>query len=245
MIIAKNEELIDPRIRSIIHNVGLFNEVKHLQLQLQPVSNGLNRLQSDSSTIADACETWIDLLQNSDLQTYKDKVHQRFQKAMTPAHYLANVLHSQYWGKLLLPDQVSSAQDLLFQTTPDMLPDLLSFMTDSLEISNTLLPASVITWTRPTVWWLSLSKSSPVSKDLCSLAQKILKMPSSSASIERVFFNFGLIQTKLRNRLGLQKAAKLVFSYWYLRGKEDIDWWTTWLNNWNLKKYEKKRIIMK
>jgi hypothetical protein len=225
MIIAKNEELIDPRIRSIIHNVGLFNEVKHLQLQLQPVSNGLDRLQSDSSTLADACETWIDLLQNSDLQTYKDKVHHRFQKAMTPTHYLANILHSQYRGKLLLPDQVSSAQDLLLQTNPDMLPDdLLSFMTDSLEISNTLLPASVITRTRPTVWWLSLSKSSPVSKDLCSLAQKILKMPSSSASIERVFFNFGLIQTKLRNRLGLQKAAKLVFSYWYLRRKEDIDW---------------------
>ena len=224
MIIAKNEELIDPRIRSIIHNVGLFNEVKHLQLQLQPVSNGLNRLQSDSSTIADACETWIDLLQNSGLQTYM--LH-RFQQAMTPTHYLANILHvhPQYRGKLLLPDQVSSAQDLLLQTNPDMLPDdLLSFMTDSLEISNTLLPASVITRTRPTVWWLSLSKSSPVSKDLCSLAQKILKMPSSSASIERVFFNFGLIQTKLRNRLGLQKAANLVFSYWYLRGKEDIDW---------------------
>lgn len=66
--------------------------------------------------------------------------------------------------------------------------------------------------------------ASPVSKDLCSLAQKILKMPSSSASIERVFSNSGLIQTKLRNRLGLQKATKLVFSYRYLRGKEDIDW---------------------
>ena len=144
MIIAKNEELIDPRIRSIIHNVGLFNEVKHLQLQLQPVSNGLDRIQSDSSTLSDACETWIDLLQNSDLQTYKDKVLHRLQKAMTPTHYLANILHSQYRGKLLLPDQVSSAQDLLFQTTPDMLPDLLSFMTDSLEIPNTLLHASVI-----------------------------------------------------------------------------------------------------
>ena len=146
MIIAKNEELIDPRICSIIHNVGLFNEVKHLQLQLQPVSNGLDRLQSDSSTIADACaaETWIDLLQNSGLQTYKDKVLHRFQQAMTPTHYLANILHPQYRGKLLLPDRVSSAQDLLFQTTPDMLPDLLSFMTDSLEIPNTLLHASVI-----------------------------------------------------------------------------------------------------
>ena len=146
MIIAKNEELIDPRICSIIHNVGLFNEAKHLQLQLQPVSNGLDRLQSDSSTIADACaaETWIDLLQNSGLQTYKDKVLHRFQQAMTPTHYLPNILHPQYRGKLLLPDQVSSAQDLLFQTTPDMLPDLLSFMSDSLEIPNTLLHASVI-----------------------------------------------------------------------------------------------------
>jgi hypothetical protein len=47
---------------------------------------------------------------------------------------------------------------------------------------------------------------------------------SSSVSIERVFSNFGLIQTKLRNRLGLQKAVKLVFSYLYLSGKEDIDW---------------------
>ena len=185
MIIAKNEELINPRIRSIIHNVSLFNEVRHLQLQLQPVSNGLDRLQSDSSTIADACaaETWIYLLQNSGLQTYKDKVLHRFQQAMTPTHYLANILHPQYRGKLLLPDQVSSAQDLLLQTNPDMLPDLLSFMTDSLEIPNTLLHASVITRTRPTVWWLSLSKSFPVSKDLCSLAQKILKMPYSSASI--------------------------------------------------------------
>jgi hypothetical protein len=32
------------------------------------------------------------------------------------------------------------------------------------------------------------------------------------------------IQTKLKNRLGLQKAANLVYSYRYLRGKEDIGW---------------------
>ena len=32
---------------------------------------------------------------------------------------------------------------------------------------------------------------------------------------------FGVIQTKLRNRLGLQKATKLVMCYWFLRGKEE------------------------
>ena len=37
-----------------------------------------------------------------------------------------------------------------------------------------------------------------------------MSMAASLAAVERVFSNFGLIQTKLRNRLGLSKAAKLV-----------------------------------
>jgi hypothetical protein len=41
--------------------------------------------------------------------------------------------------------------------------------------------------------------------------QLLLEMPSSSAAIERIFSNFGMIQSKLRNRLGLVKAGKLVF----------------------------------
>ena len=38
LIVAQNEDLIDTRIRNIIHNVGLFNEVKNLQSQLQPIA---------------------------------------------------------------------------------------------------------------------------------------------------------------------------------------------------------------
>jgi hypothetical protein len=33
-----------------------------------------------------------------------------------------------------------------------------------------------------------------------------------------------MIQSKLRNRLGLVKAAKLVFCHRMLRGKDEIDW---------------------
>lgn len=97
-------------------------------------------------------------------------------------------------------------------------------MTDSLPLPKTLLQDSVISNTKPTTWWASLNRSSAVNEDLCNVAVNLLKMPSSSASIERVFSNFGLIQTKLRNRLGLQKASKLVFCYCYLRGKAEIDW---------------------
>ena len=59
---------------------------------------------------------------------------------------------------------------------------------------------------------------------LCQLVQKLLEMPSSSAAIDRIFSNFGMIQSKLRNRLGLAKEGKLVFCYRMLRGKDEIDW---------------------
>ena len=33
----------------------------------------------------------------------------------------------------------------------------------------------------------------------------------SSAGVERIFSTFGLVQSKLRNRLGNEKAGKLVY----------------------------------
>jgi len=40
-----------------------------------------------------------------------------------------------------------------------------------------------------------------------------------------IFSNFGTIQTKLRNKLGLEKVAKLVSCYHELRGGAELDWW--------------------
>lgn len=156
MIIAQNEDIIDSRIRNIIHNVGLYNEVKNLQQQLKPISISLDKLQSDSSTIADACEVWLDLLQHPDLEPYQSKVNNRFKQAMTPAHFLANALHPVYRGKKLQPDHVSSAQELLLSSNPEIIPDFLNFLTDSLQLPTTLLHEFVITKTRPTVWWSCL-----------------------------------------------------------------------------------------
>jgi hypothetical protein len=77
---------------------------------------------------------------------------------------------------------------------------------------------------KPVVWWLCIERSDTVDKTLCQLAQKLLEMPSSSTAIVKIFSKFGMIQSKLRNRLGLVKAGKLVFCYRMLRGKDKIDW---------------------
>jgi hypothetical protein len=66
------------------------------------------------------------------------------------------------------------------------------------------------------------------------LACHLLSIPASSASIERIFSNFSFIHTKLRNRLGVQRATKLVFCYRMLRGTHDMDYWL-WHSRNNVK----------
>jgi len=94
LIIAQNEDLIDLRIRNLVHNVGLYNEAKHLEEQLKPTVE-MDSLQSDTATIADACEQWCAILLNTDnvLELQKAKIMKKFNQAMTPKHYLANMLH--------------------------------------------------------------------------------------------------------------------------------------------------------
>ena len=47
--------------------------------------------------------------------------------------------------------------------------------------------------------------------EILSLINTLMNAIASSASIERVFSPFGLVHSKIRNRLGVEKASKLVF----------------------------------
>ena len=44
---------------------------------------------------------------------------------------------------------------------------------------------------------------------LCQPARKLLVMSASSAAIDHIFSSFDLIQSKLRNQLGIQKCVKV------------------------------------
>ena len=185
----------------------LVNEAKHLQKQLGPVSKALDRLKSDSSTLADACEVWVKLLQTEELVPYMNVIGKWFKQVMTSSHFLANILHPMYMGTNLNPKQISSAQELLQEQHPELVPCLLKFMCNKSNLSNAWTNENTIKNVSSVVWWMSVEHSNEWSVNplLCQLARKLLSMPASSAAIERIFSNFGSIQTKLRNRLGLQK----------------------------------------
>ena len=64
------------------------------------------------------------------------------------------------------------------------------------------------------VWWSTYGGKVP---ELQRWAMKILRLKGSSSSAERNWSVWGLVQSKLRNRLSLLKAEKLVFIYQNLR----------------------------
>ena len=139
----------------------------------------------------------------------------RFKEAVTDSHFLVNLLHPRYKGKHLSEaDEEAAAQQLLLKLHvehPEVIADLCAcaFTAGSDPFPASLLSAACVEQMSPVLWWTSVSNCKcKVSPHLMSTALKLLHLPSSSAAIERVFSNNGLVQSKLRNQLGMKKAAK-------------------------------------
>ena len=58
---------MDQCIVARIHDFNLSQQVKDLIMQLRFVSRALDTLQSNSTTIADACHLWCNLLKDDNL----------------------------------------------------------------------------------------------------------------------------------------------------------------------------------
>ena len=95
-------------------------------------------VQSDSSNIANACEEWQDLLLNEDLNMHKELIVQRCNQALTPYHYLANILHPKYRGRKLSGDKEEMAKEHLLDSRPELLPALCQFQTGDSQVPNSL-----------------------------------------------------------------------------------------------------------
>jgi len=65
-------------------------------------------------------------------------------------------------------------------------------------------------------WWRSHKQVLTPDPEVLQSILQLLTSVASSAGVERVFSSFGLVQSKLRNQLGTDKASKLVFLYKFL-----------------------------
>ena len=78
---------------------------------------------------------------------------------------------------------------------------------------------SVIKSVKPRNWWTlihsreSKLKEPKLPKGFSEYLSKLHSCPASSGAIERIFSTFGLVWSTVRNRLGTDKAHKLVQIY--------------------------------
>ncbi|XP_050295198.1 uncharacterized protein LOC126735293 [Anthonomus grandis grandis] len=224
------ETLATNKIKSAILNDDVFwdRNVKFIEL-LNPVVRLIRFMENTTATLSDvrhklfllkehfnAFVSESQFLQNKQKLTTKSVI-KRIDKACTDTHNAAYVLEPRYKGGNLTPDELQRATNLIIQLSldkseVDVIGEISNFRAATNEFNNGIIwiavkstksvckTSSDIT---PSTWWESWQKKSV----LHDVAIKLLKIPASSASCERNWSTWGVLHSKLRNRL----TGKLVY----------------------------------
>ena len=192
----------DRTIVQKIMDMNMFQQVRDLANMLCPVTTALDLEQSDKTTIADACNIFMNLLNESVLQDHRNKVQKRFAFVIKPCHLVAYMFLPKYLSAWLTLEQIETVKEWLICKDEAFRPAAIAFQAEA-----TPFPASFFTTrgraSNPVTWWKALGSS------LTGLPHSLINL--MVAHLQRVFSSFGLVLTKLRNKLGFQKVAKLVF----------------------------------
>jgi len=222
-IIQDHPEDVDTSVAQKVMNMGLFNQVRELSEQLRPIASAIDRAQCDNTNLADACDIFLRLLSEPVLAPYRETVQKRFKQAILPCHFVAHMMHPKYLGDGLTMDQVETAKMWLVGRDPTFLPAAIAFQAEADPFPESFFrPAA--RQMKPVTWWKGIRSSAALPAGFIDLMVTLQSACCSSASLERVFSSFGLVHTKLRNRLGNDKSQKLVFCYRMLRGCNELEY---------------------
>ncbi|CAH2090930.1 unnamed protein product [Euphydryas editha] len=233
-ICQNHRDAIDRDIYRIVNDIQIANNSLDLLARLDPIAKALDRSQRDGTTISVAVEIWNYL--EKDLTSQPTEVISAFKKrrdmALGAPHYLANILDHRFAGKNLTPEQRNTA---FTELEINFMSMVTSIMTQSLIFPQYLFGSQFQT-TPPLDWWKLLNLNTTDvrweqwehKKRFLNMCEQLLTAVASTAGLERTFSSFGLVQSKLRNRLGTEKANKLVYLLKRLNKssvrKRNLDW---------------------
>ena len=124
---------------------------------------------------------------------------------------LANILHPALQGRLLNAEELNTSMEFANEKYPKLVPIIMKFQAKSLPFQTFKFAESVTKTLTAIEWWDS--HSAMLESDVLLTVRQLLTAIASSSGVERVFSSYGLVHTKLRNRLGTDKAAKFVFLF--------------------------------
>lgn len=215
------DEYMPEETKNIIHDKTFWKKARAFKIIVEAITKFVNMAQSDSPNLPKIYKEWLELqkhLQDSFPQQSDNFLHKLIEERS--AHFKSAVFLFAYhvdpanitkkltkedsntistWLKTFLPTnevaQVISELILLKYKQNHYADDVIWSCAEILE---------------PLLWW---NQMAPESK-LKYLALRVLMIPASSAASERAWSVFGLILTKLRNRLDPKKLNKIAFIAW-------------------------------
>lgn len=116
------------------------------------------------------------------------------------------------------------AEQFFSEVHPDLYPGLLSWkLKNENQFPKRMFASSLVTCLEARNFWTLIDSRNEKAKDnklpngFANYLRKLHSCPASSGGIERIFSAFGLIWSNIRNRLGTDKAQKLVRIYRHYR----------------------------
>ena len=137
-------------------------------------------------------------------------VQHHYGQALTDTQYLANTIDPRYMGKSLYSAEIDAALEFCSQNYASCLSSIIQFSSQSDPFKRYMVADKLIHSVSPLTWE---SQKGLWDNSMLILCRQVLGAVSSSAGVERIFSTFGIVHSKLRNRLGADKAGKLVFIY--------------------------------
>uniref|UniRef100_A0A6P7H4Q9 Uncharacterized protein LOC114346059 n=1 Tax=Diabrotica virgifera virgifera TaxID=50390 RepID=A0A6P7H4Q9_DIAVI len=146
-------------------------------------------------------------------------------------HFLASLLDHRFLGERLTAEQKEQAYEYFNSTNTDFVPFVMALTSKSKPFPYFMYGPN-FKKTSPLLW----RKSVPIAESACpdknifiERINQLLTAVASTAGIERCFSSFGLVHFNLRNNLGTEKTAKLVFMFKYLNSSsyqkhDNLEW---------------------
>lgn len=153
-ISIEHKDDIDTNILTFLDNKGLYRECVNLQAQLSVIAKALDKLQTDSCTLGQTVEIWLDVMESKELSSYKDCIKHRFEEALTPFHFIANITDPALQGKRLTRQQENLAEQLIEKLNPAFDVSFKMFqIKDTDYYPESMFSQSVIESIEAKKWW--------------------------------------------------------------------------------------------
>lgn len=129
----------------------------------------------------------------------------------------ANYFHPVYRGKKLDEEQQQKVKDYVFENLDAAGLESLRLVTENEGTFRNLQQKKVAS---PKTFWHFAAEMRH--GQLSAFAMKFLKVPASTAQLERLFSNWAYIHTDIRNRLSSETSKKLLNIYFTLRSTDEV-----------------------